>query len=211
MTYHPHLDSENNRVFIKNPSTPSHSSSWPDPSQVACFTPGCETGDHFHPVHPDWNTHEVGYDDSHIPFHNSPGFHSASGLVMVEPDMRVWGVVPTNHYGGYTFTFPKGAVDLHEPLVKAAVRETHEETGLLGKPITHLGDYKRSTSKARMYVANRIGGCPSHMGWESQAVKLVPLADLHNHVHTDVDRQIVRDLHNYFKNKAINESIRRLL
>ena len=37
-----------------------------------------------------------------------------------------------------------------------------------------LCDSVRSTSVTRYYTARRVGGHPADMGWESQAVHLVP-------------------------------------
>jgi len=37
---------------------------------------------------------------------------------------------------------------------------------------------RRTQTYTRYYMARRIGGCPAEMGWESQAVHLVPAARL---------------------------------
>ena len=42
----------------------------------------------------------------------------------------------------------------------------------------HLVDVKRSQSYTRYFLAERVGGNPANMGWESQAVMLVPVAQL---------------------------------
>lgn len=42
----------------------------------------------------------------------------------------------------------------------------------------HLVDVKRSQSYTRYFLAERVGGNPANMGWESQAVMLVPEAQL---------------------------------
>lgn len=41
-----------------------------------------------------------------------------------------------------------------------------------------LIDVKRSTSYTRYYLAERLGGNPADMGWDSQAVMLVPSTQL---------------------------------
>lgn len=106
------------------------------------------------------------------------GRHAAAGAVIVEPDRRVWVVHPSNAYGGYAATFPKGTVDPGVSLRATALREAWEESGLQVELTGFLADSTRSLSHARYYLARRVGGCPSDMGWESQAVSLVPRAAL---------------------------------
>ena len=93
---------------------------------------------------------------------------------MVEPDGRVWLVAPTNGYSGYQATFPKGRVDAGLTLQACALKETFEETGLKVELVDHLLDVPRAKGFARYYFARRRGGNPADMGWESQAVHLVP-------------------------------------
>jgi len=47
---------------------------------------------------------------------------------------------------------------------------------------------------ARYYLARRIGGCPTAMGWESQAVHLSPLSDLKPLLHHPNDQPILEAL-----------------
>jgi 8-oxo-dGTP pyrophosphatase MutT (NUDIX family) len=96
----------------------------------------------------------------------------------MEEDGRVWLVSPTNGFGGYAATFPKGRVDPGASLQHTAVREVFEEAGLLVRLEAHLIDVPRTQTYTRYYLARRIGGCPSAMGWETQAVHLVPAARL---------------------------------
>lgn len=107
-----------------------------------------------------------------------PGLKAAAGAVVVEDDGRVWLVSPTNGFGGYSATFPKGRVDTGGTLQHTAVREVHEESGLVVRLEAFLIDVRRTQTYTRYYVAKRIGGCPSGMGWETQAVHLVPAARL---------------------------------
>jgi hypothetical protein len=58
------------------------------------------------------------------------------------------------------------------------VREVFEESGLLVRLEAFLLDVRRTQTCTRYYVARRIAGCPSAMGWETQAVHLVPVARL---------------------------------
>ncbi|MGV3726422.1 NUDIX hydrolase [Hydrogenophaga sp.] len=103
----------------------------------------------------------------------------AAGVVVVEPDGRVWLVCPTNQFGGYQMTFPKGRQEPGTSLQATALKEAFEETGLQVRLIRHLVDVPRTQTYTRYYVAKRVGGTPSAMGWESQAVMLVPPTQAH--------------------------------
>ena len=105
------------------------------------------------------------------------GKAAAAGVVTVEPDGRVWVVSPTNYYGGYTNTFPKGKCGALSHRA-TALKEVFEESGLRVQLICHVCDSVRDTTVARYYLARRIGGNPARMDWESQAVHLVPMNQL---------------------------------
>ena len=117
------------------------------------------------------------------------GLPGAAGAVVVEADGRVWVVAPTNGYGSKT-TFPKGHTD-GLGLRAAAAKEVFEESGLRVEILGHLLDVTRTTTRTRYYLARRTGGTPADMGWESQAVLLVPADDLKIILTRPVDRQIV--------------------
>jgi ADP-ribose pyrophosphatase YjhB (NUDIX family) len=102
----------------------------------------------------------------------------AAGAVVIEPDGRFWLVSPSNGFGGYVNTFPKGTVDKGASLQATALKEVFEESGLQVRLTAHLADLRRSTSCTRYYLARRVSGHPADMGWESQAVHLVPLERL---------------------------------
>ena len=95
-----------------------------------------------------------------------------------EPDGRLWLVAPSNAFGDYTATFPKGRIEGNGSHQASAIREAYEEAGLKVKIIGFLADSNRSQSYTRYYLAQRVGGDPGLMGWESQAVHLVPRAAL---------------------------------
>ena len=102
----------------------------------------------------------------------------SAGAVIIEPDGRVWLVEPTNHHGGYHRSFPKGTIEGGWSLRATAVKEAFEETGLLVQLGAFLIDVPRTTSITRYFIAKRIGGTPADMGWETQAVWLVPPSKL---------------------------------
>ncbi len=107
-----------------------------------------------------------------------PGMRIAAGVAIEEADGRIWVVHPSNAFGGYAVTFPKGSQDRGVPLRATAIREAFEESGLRVVLTGFLADLTRSRSRTRYYLGRRVGGCPADMGWESQAVSLVPRAQL---------------------------------
>lgn len=86
-------------------------------------------------------------------------------------------VCPTNQYGGYEVTFPKGRTE-GKSLQAAALTEAFEESGLRVRLRRHLIDVRRTQTYTRYYLAERVSGTPAAMGWESQCVMLVPHAQL---------------------------------
>jgi len=107
---------------------------------------------------------------------------------VVEPDGRVWVVAPTNAYLGTRATFPKGK---GTDLKATALKEVFEESGLRVELTGFLADSTRTTSRTRYYLARRVGGSPAAMGWESQAVLLVPVGQLRNVLNLSLDHPTV--------------------
>lgn len=116
----------------------------------------------------------------------------ASGAIIIEPDNRVWVIHPTNQFPGDTeATFPKGKLEKDLSLKANAIKEAFEESGLKIKLTGWACDSKRTTSITRYYFAERIGGHPKKMGWESQAVSLVPYDQLDNVLNLNIDKKII--------------------
>ena len=177
--YHPCLDERGQRVLIANPSSPCTPDAWADPARVATVLPGGARPDAlggiaFAPA----ALADVGALGAvaEPPYVLPAGLRAAAGVVVVEEDGRVWLVAPTNGFGGYAATFPKGRVDPGAALQATAVREAFEESGLVVRLQAFLVDVRRTQTYTRYYLARRVGGDPSCMGWETQAVHLVPAA-----------------------------------
>lgn len=77
---------------------------------------------------------------------------------------RVVLVRPLNDFGG-KLTLTKGTVEKGEGIVKAAVREFYEETGMSVKPVQFIGDFiSTSGSINRMFLGVVTGGNPYMAG-----------------------------------------------
>lgn len=189
---HPELDHNGKPVMIHRPTHPSAPSTWGNPEAVATFVPGGDVPRELNGVpfrrwkdHPDtvdgWDYVDGVNDDLAEPaLIPKPGKSIGAGVIIEEPDGRVWLTAPTNEFGGYKATFPKGTAEAGLSLQANAIKEAFEETGLKIRIVGLVGDFERTTSVARMYRAVRVGGDPTAMGWESQAVHLCPRGDLYD-------------------------------
>ncbi len=186
-TLHPRSGEQGQPVTIKHPSTPTPQSHWLDPHATAITVPDGELPATLNGValalwrdHPTsaegWNAlTNAALAGQEPPLQKSPGMKLSAGVVVREPDGRFWVVAPTNRFGGYDWVFPKGTVGQGRSLQATALCEALEESGLQVCITGLLGDFARTTSVCRYYLAERIGGSPAAMGWESQAVALAPL------------------------------------
>jgi len=200
---HPCLDAKGKPVHIHHPHTASPEDTWDDPGAIATFVPGGDCPGEMNGIafeswldHPDnddeWSEVEGQTEDlQEPPMKLKPGLKPASGCVIEEPDGRIWVVSPSNQFGGYKNTFPKGK-EIDEVTWQAnAIKEALEEAGLQVRITGFIGDVTRSTSVTRYYRAIRIGGMPVDMGWESQAVHLVPRDRLREFLGNHYDQQVL--------------------
>ena len=211
---HPKQNDKGQPVKLKSPSVPSALDSWLDSSQTATATPCSEMPSSIVeiPVRrwsdapnnaADWEALANSTDFIEPEFKVKSGKKPASGAVVCEADGRVWVVSPSNQFGGYANTFPKGKIESGKKLsLKAtALKEVFEETGLKVELTDFLCDSERDTSTTRFYLAKRLGGDPSDMGWESQATHLVPLEQVNNLVTHKNDQPVLT---------ALNEKIEQI-
>lgn len=140
----------------------------------------------------EWATVTGQADIDEPPFSAPSGKHPAAGVVVIEPDGRIWLVSPSNGYGGYKHTFPKGRRETGASLQATAIREAFEEAGLKVEITGFLADLPRSLTQTRYYTARRVGGTPAAMGWESQAVHLVPRSKLAEFLTNSYDKPFIK-------------------
>lgn len=214
-TTHPKLSDAGEPVVISKPSTPTPDTTWEDASKTAVFTPTGNAPVSIGKVEmKSWNPPQDGWSkipgtkeslDIRKPFEPIAGKKTGAGVIVVEDDGRIWLISPTNEFGGYKNTFPKGTVDPNLTMQENAIKEAWEETGLKVDIIGVLGDYERGTSKARYYIATRSGGSPKDMGWEAQAVNLATIADAKSLLNQQVDQKILTDLENMISSGKLGE------
>lgn len=202
--YHPRCNDDGGRVLILQPSTPTPLDAWLSPTAPARVIPdgpmpATLNGVAFSswqepPTAPAaWEALAVQHPVEEPAFDAPQGYKRAAGVVLREPDGRIWLVAPSNAFGGYLRTFPKGTMD-GKSAQATALAEAYEESGLQVRLVSHLMDVRRSQSYTRYYLAERIGGNPADMGWESQAVMLVPAGELAQVLDSPYDRAIVDKL-----------------
>jgi len=213
---HPKPGENGQPVIIKHPSTPSPIEAWNDPTAVAICVPGGSmpaelNGVQFAPWndHPrtaeEWNAFDGLKPDLIEPAMKvTPGLKASAGVVVVEPDGRVWLVHPTNAFGGYRATWPKGRVEGGLSMQATACRECFEESGLKVRIVGVLGDFDRTTTRTRYYLAERTGGSPSLMGWESQAASLTPLEALPDLLNGAADAPVLEVLQQAIANGDVS-------
>lgn len=198
--FHPCPDDTGVAVTIHRPSLPTPLASWDDAALHATVIPGGVMPPLLNGLVPARCALSLPSFEEAVPepeFVLPPGLKAAAGAVVVEDDGRVWLVSPTNGFGGYAATFPKGRVDPGASLQHTAVREVFEESGLAVRLEAFLADVRRTQTYTRYYVARRVGGCPSAMGWETQAVHLVPAARLGEIAAHPNDAAVIRALEDW--------------
>src|SRR5690606_2975100 len=186
---HPRPDETGKPVVIKHPSTPSSMEAWTDAAVTATAVPDGPVPDELNGIalspwtdHPrtaeGWDYVDGLNEEIDEPPMEIGGKKLAAGAVILEPDGRVWLVHPTNQFGGYQATFPKGRVDGGWSFRAAVSGGGWGEAGRQGRPAGWLGDFGRTTPRPRLYGAKRIGGSPAAMVGEGQEASLVPLKQL---------------------------------
>ena len=198
--FHPQLDEFGNRIIISEPINSSEMQAWLNPHGIATYSvtdnkplPAQLNGVAFKACIPpkQWEPSVGRYRVDEPPAPEHLGLLMTSGCVVMETDRRIWLAQPTNRFCSLLSTFPKGRLEPGLDLATNAVKETFEETGLLVSPSAYLCDIVRTKSVTRYYLACRIGGTPAAMGWETQAVSLMPPQSLRWALNAVNDRRVI--------------------
>ena len=214
MLYHSRKDDKGKSVGIKTPHKATPLDYWDNPTSTAIVTPDGPMPESVNgiairswkdaPKDPLGWAGVSGQAQIDEPEFKPPlGKNRASGVVTIEQDGRVWLAAPSNEWGGYIQTFPKGTASSKLSLQANAIKEAMEESGLQVEIVAHLVDAKRDTSYTRYYVARRVGGNPADMGWESQAVLLAPMEDLPKYLNNPNDKPVYEALKQYMQKHPI--------
>lgn len=198
---HPQKGEDGKDFKVYEPSTASSADSWADPDALAVFVPDGKAPAELNGVAlAPWRDHPrtiEGWDyvpgqlhDLDEPEMALNGKEPAAGVVIEEPDGRVWMVKPSNAFAGYVATFPKGHADDGLSMQATAIKEAFEESGLQVEITGLVGDVERSSTVTRYFRARRVGGTPTAMGWESQAVMLAPKSAVHAELNRAFDRTV---------------------
>ena len=202
---HPKPNGSGQPVLITSPHSLGPESYWHLADQIGTFLPEgpvpaalngipCATWREAPTSLDDWARVPGQLPDLAEPPFDPQGKQPAAGLIIEESDGRIWIVCPTNRFAGCAASFPKGRADEGLSLQVTAIKETFEETGLQVAITGLVGDFPGVITQARYYRARRVGGTPADMGWESQAVLLVPKNQLVAVVNLPRDQELARML-----------------
>lgn len=102
-------------------------------------------------------------------------------------------IKPSNNYGGYLWTFPKGKIDDSDSSKEeAALREVREEAGIIGSIVSYLGAY-RGTHTVTHYYSMKIVQQGLGTDFETSDVKLVTVSEAHKLLNSERDRKVLKD------------------
>ena len=125
----------------------------------------------------------------------APPPREAYGTVIINDAGQVLLREPSNHYDGYTWTFPKGGQDKGETGEATALRETVEETGWTVELVNLLpGEWKGGTTLNRYFLARPVStsGMTDKETWN---VEFVPYVEAVKRIaQSDNSKGRVRDL-----------------
>ena len=103
----------------------------------------------------------------------------SSGIIIQEPDGRIWIRRVANNFEGFIYSLAKGQLERGFSIQQNAIKETFEELGLLCDIKRWLTDFYGRYTISRFYLGKRIGGHPSAiLGHRIQETDYIVLADL---------------------------------
>jgi len=124
---------------------------------------------------------------------------SAGGVVIREGEVVV--IVPTRRAsdGSRVLALPKGHIDPGENALQAATREVREETGIVGEPITELGEtrywYRRDgktiPKSVDFFLFSYVEGDTADHDDEVEEARWIALADAELQLSHVAEREMV--------------------
>jgi 8-oxo-dGTP pyrophosphatase MutT (NUDIX family) len=94
----------------------------------------------------------------------------AFGGVLINPAGLILLREPSNHYGGYAWTFAKGRAKPGESPEEAALREVWEETGVVGQTLAKLpGAFRGCLTVTEFFLMQPLQET-GQFSWETQSV-----------------------------------------
>ncbi len=124
---------------------------------------------------------------------------SAGGVVVRGEEVVV--IVPTRRAsdGSRVLALPKGHIDPGENALQAATREVREETGVVGEPITELGEtrywYRRDgqtiPKSVCFYLFSYVEGSTDDHDDEVEEARWIALADAQSELSHTAEREMV--------------------
>ncbi len=128
---------------------------------------------------------------------NKPKWTSAGGVVYknINGKIHICLIKPSNGYGGYTWTFPKGRMDPGESKEETALREVREEAGVVAKIQSYLGQYEGTSSISHYFIMTSIED-GLETDFETEDVVFVPIEKASKMLNSSRDKQIIKDFIN---------------
>jgi 8-oxo-dGTP pyrophosphatase MutT (NUDIX family) len=134
---------------------------------------------------------------------------SAGGVVVRDEQVVV--IVPTRRAsdGSKVLALPKGHIDPGETSLQAAVREVREETGIVGEPVTELGEtrywYRRDgrtiPKSVSFYLFRYIGGDTADHDDEVEEARWIALEDAQRELSHVAEREMVARAAQYLEDE----------
>lgn len=118
----------------------------------------------------------------------------ASGIILLNPDGKVWIRKVSGAFGGYEYSFAKGQVEPGLTEQQNAHKELYEEMGLEGTVDDVLGTFKKTTGTAKYFIGTKTGGDPSKFEFETESVHLVTLNEAENLLNHPSDKEVLAAL-----------------
>lgn len=127
---------------------------------------------------------------------------SAGGLVVdrLGDDARALLISRYDRRNRIIWSFPKGHIEPGENDRQAALREVHEETGIVAEVVERLGEIdfwftvegRRIHKTVHHFLMVAVGGALSDSDPEVESVEWVPLRDVHSRLAYSDERSLLR-------------------